>query len=137
MQAYAEEIALNEMAHVKFLKTVLGGKAPACPQLDICKAFADAANAALSTKLSPRWNPYSYDQTFLLGAFIFEDGGVTAYNGATPLFTSKVFTGAAASILTIEAYHAGMSMSCMCDEISSLSSVMSSTLKPGCIEKCS
>ena len=107
VQAYAEEIAINELAHVKFLKTVLGDKAPACPQLDIGKAFADAADAALSTKLSPRWNPYSYDQTFLLGSFIFEDVGVTAYNGATPLFTSKVFTGAAASILAIEAYHAG------------------------------
>ena len=107
VQAYAEEIAINELAHVKFLRTVLGDKAPACPQLDIGKAFADAADAALSMKLSPRWNPYSYDQTFLLGSFIFEDVGVTAYNSATPLFTSKVFTGAAASILAIEAYHAG------------------------------
>ena len=46
IQAYAEEIALDEEAHVKFLRAALGAKAVARPQIDIGPAFAAAANAA-------------------------------------------------------------------------------------------
>ena len=42
-------------------------------------AFSIAANAALNTTLSPAFSPYTNDITFLHGAFIFEDVGVTAY----------------------------------------------------------
>ena len=109
---YAREIALDEAAHVAFLKTTLGGAAVAQPALNIAGdatgAFTAAARAAGVVGGTDVFNPYADDVSFLLGAFIFEDVGVTAYKGASPLVTNKTYLESAAGILAAEAYHAGL-----------------------------
>ena len=111
---YAQEIAQDELDHVEFLIAALGADAASLPKLDLDASFKAAAAAAsgLTTNGFPfdpnDFDPFANDAFFLHGAFIFEDVGVTAYKGAARYLTNPDFLEAAAGILAVEAYHAGL-----------------------------
>ena len=113
--AYAMETAIEEGKHVSFLQTVLNTNAVSMPNIDLYNSFntlAVAAGLPITT-----FDPFganaggaiSADASFLLGAFIFEDTGVSAYHGAAPLISDKKgVLPAAVGIHAVEAYHAGL-----------------------------
>jgi len=107
--AYAVETAIEEGKHVAFLQSALGSLAVAQPLMNLTPANMLAIATAAKVPTSYNFNPYMNDAFFLLGAYIFEDVGVSAYHGAAPLIANKTtILPAAAGIMAVEAYHAGL-----------------------------
>lgn len=108
LKEFMEEVAQNELAHVRFYRRVLGSQAVSRPTIDITAGFRGAAQAA---GLGDNFDPFANEMNFFLGGMLMEDVGVTAYHGAAPLLKSKTNLDAAAGILAVEAYHMGMARS--------------------------
>jgi hypothetical protein len=111
-QEILNEIAFEEEQHVRFLRSALGSAAVARPAIDLSNFGPLAVGAGIATAATgaQAFNPFSSFDAFLVGAFIFEDVGVTAYGGAAGLISAAgVASGyltAAAGIMAVEAYHA-------------------------------
>jgi len=108
IRQFAEELAANELAHVRYYREALGATAIDRPAIDFTGGFAAVGQAA---GFGDGFNPFSDELNFLLGGMLFEDVGVTGYKGATPLIKDKTKQGDIAGILAVEAYHMGMARS--------------------------
>ncbi|KAL4451331.1 hypothetical protein ABPG77_009403 [Micractinium sp. CCAP 211/92] len=86
IQVWAEEVARDEIGHVRIIREALGADAPPCPLLDIDEAFEKFFNAAFDTT-DVSWDPYKDDINFVLSMFALEEIGATGDQGVT-LFTA-------------------------------------------------
>ncbi len=105
---FAEELAANELAHVRYYREALGSMAVDRPTIDLAAGFAAVGQAA---GFGADWDPFSNELDFLLGGMLFEDVGVTGYKAAAPLITDKARQEDVAGVLAVEAYHMGMARS--------------------------
>jgi len=108
LKQFMEEIARNELLHVRFYRHALGPSAVGRPAIDLTGGFAAAAKAA---GLGDNFDPFASEMNFFLGGMLMEDVGVTAYHGAVAALTDRDHQSAAAGILGVEAYHMGMARS--------------------------
>jgi hypothetical protein len=101
------EIAEDETNHVRFIRRTISSS-PLVeinrPALDLESSFRMLGQQA---GIGANFDPFADEESFLLGAFIFEDVGVTATCGAADLIADDDSIEAAAGILAIEGYHAG------------------------------
>ncbi len=108
IQYYAQRLAVDELAHVEFLRAVNGTAAIAEPSINLSTSWTTLAIAAGLIAPGQTFNPFADPISFLLGAYVIEDVCVTALAGAAALLTSKTNVAAAAGLLGTEGYQAGM-----------------------------
>jgi len=99
VRAQFDQIRKHEVAHVEFLKQVLGSKAVGKPAFDY--------TAGMGKKNGPFADVFSNPVTFAAVAQAFEDTGVRAYKGqAANLMSNDTVLQAALQIHSVEARHA-------------------------------
>jgi rubrerythrin len=86
--AFAKVVSKHEHDHVAFLKSALGSAAVKSPKFDFKGTTSNQAK-------------------FMATAQVLEDTGVAAYLGQAGNIKSKKILGAAASVMAVEARHAG------------------------------
>lgn len=102
------EIAADELAHVRFLRR----SARLSPLVELSRPGIDFGasfrKVGAAAGLGADFDPFADEYSFLLGAFLFEDVGVTAYAGGADLIAGDDSLEAAAGILAVEGYHGGL-----------------------------
>ena len=128
LRRLALDIANDEHSHVTFLRKALGSYKVARPAISLQTAFIALARAAGIAGPGEYYSPFYNDFTFLLGAYIFEDVGVTAYLGAAPLISNPAYLSAAGGILGVEAYHAGAIRSFIANDMGEASAMAAAAI---------
>ena len=107
VQQFANELAQTELDHVRYLqKAIMGNMGTPVPRPAIDLSFFGPLAATAGIVTPTPFTPFLSPSGFLVGAFVFEDVGVTAYAGAAPLIASTAILSAGAGLQATEAYHA-------------------------------
>lgn len=108
VREFLAEIADDELNHVRFIRQTIHSS----PLIEISRPAIDLTNSfrkvGAAAGLGDNFDPFADEASFLLGAFLFEDVGVSAYIGGSDLIAGPDSAEAAAGILAVEAYHGGM-----------------------------
>jgi hypothetical protein len=96
----ANEFASEQGLHVSYLQTQLGTSAVASPVISLTNGFSAVGSGS---SLGASFDPFSSDDSFLLGAFFLEELLVTATHGSAES-SPAVTTG----LLGNHCYHAGV-----------------------------
>ncbi len=107
VQSYVQRLAVDELAHVRFLRAALGPAAIAEPTINLSTSWTTLVIAAGLIAPGQTFSPFTDDISLLLGAYVIEDVCVTALAGAARLLTNPDNVEAAAGLLGTEAYQAG------------------------------
>ncbi|MEO9130250.1 MAG: ferritin-like domain-containing protein [Sphingomonas sp.] len=108
---YAREMALEDLAHVGFLRSMIGAYAGAQPAIDLSPAtggFTKILRTAGVIGAADTFDAFASQENFLLGAFLIKDVAVSAYIGLIPKFAAQLYSNAVAGILAAEAHHAAL-----------------------------
>ena len=107
IQSVVNRLAVDEQAHVLFLRQVLGASAIAEPTINLSSSWTALALAAGLIQPGQTFNPYGDQISFLLAAYALEDVCVTALAGAAALLTTPSNVTGAAGLIGTEGYQAG------------------------------
>lgn len=108
IRAVAEEFGADELAHVTFLRNILGDSKIAQPRIDFDQGFTAFGRFSGLVPPGGTFDAFANDDSFLIGAMILEDVCVTALKGAVPFIRNNEFFEGAAGLLATEAYQAGV-----------------------------
>lgn len=84
IQLWAEEVARDEIGHVRILHEALGADGVWCPKMDFDAGFSGLFNEVMGTS-NVEWDPYKNDINFILSTFALEEIGATGDKGITGL----------------------------------------------------
>jgi hypothetical protein len=112
LRSCTEELASDKIAHIVLLRQLLGENAIAQPSIDLSAAssggFSTIMRAAGLIDAASAFDPYTSEENFLMGAFIFEDVAVTAWRGVIALIKNSTAREIAAGMLATTAHHAAL-----------------------------
>ncbi len=102
-----EKFAVDEVGHVRFLRSQLGALAIAEPTINLSSSWTVLALAAGVISPGETFDPFADEVSLLIGAYVLEDVCVTALVGAAGVLTNKNDVSAVAGLLGTEAAQAG------------------------------
>lgn len=103
--AFVQEVARDEVGHVRLMREALGAEAIDCPTIDVTAGFTALMNAAFNTT-NATWDPFQDDIHFVLSMFALEEVGSTGDQGVTMFMNNITRRDATAGLAVSAGYQA-------------------------------